>query len=78
MHVHTVRTKYTFGDRVRYVSQFNGSGTGKISGICINGTEPYYYFVDLDDGSGETAGGIFDDDITLLTDDPDVSTPVRV
>jgi hypothetical protein len=78
MHVHTVRTKYTFGDRVRYSSHHNGSGTGTIVGICINGpAEPHYYIIDID-GKPEAAGGIYDDDITLLTDDPGVSTPVRV
>jgi hypothetical protein len=77
MHVHTVRTKYTFGDRVRYASRHNGSGTGTIIGIVFHETPDYYYYIEID-GSREIAGGIMDDDITPLPDDPDVSAPVRV
>ena len=68
MHVHTVRTKYTFGDRVRYSSPQNGSGSGVIVGIVFHATDPPYYYIE--DASGEIAGGIFDADITPLTDDP--------
>jgi hypothetical protein len=78
MHVHSVRTKYTFGDRVRYVSQMNGSGTGTIISIAFHAdSADYYYFIELE-GSREIAGGILDADIIPRTDDPDVSAPVRV
>jgi hypothetical protein len=77
MHVHTVRTRYTFGDRVRYVSQMNGSGTGTIISIAFHETPDYYYFIEID-GSREIAGGILDADITPLTDDPGTATPTRV
>ena len=72
MHVHTVRTKYTFGDRVRYSSPHNGSGTGKIISIVF---EPdfYDYYIEVD-GSREIQGGITDDDITPLTDTSDAPT----
>jgi hypothetical protein len=66
MHVHTVRTRYTFGDRVRYSSQYNGSGTGTIISIAFHqDAADYYYFIEID-GSREVAGGIMDADITLL------------
>jgi len=79
MHVHTVRTKYTFGDRVRYASRSpsNGSGTGTIVSIVFHNDPEYYYYIEVD-GSGEIQGGIYDAEITPLTDDPDVSAPVRV
>lgn len=77
MHVHTVRTKYTFGDRVKYASQFNGSGTGKIIAIDFDDRGLIGYIIERDD-SPYAAGGITDDDITQLIEDPDVSTPVRV
>lgn len=77
MHVHTVRTKYTFGDRVRYVSQMNGSGTGSILLIDFDEQGQVAYTIQVD-GQPDLQGGILDDDITLLTDDPEVSVPVRV
>jgi hypothetical protein len=74
MHVHTVRTKYTFGDRVKYASHFNGSGTGTICGIEFDPTGRISYFIEVD-GSPYVQGGIEDDDITLLTDESDITTP---
>jgi hypothetical protein len=65
MHTHTVRTRYTFGDRVRYSSQYNGSGTGKIVSICFHDSDPPYYYIEVD-GSRDIQGGIMDDEITLL------------
>lgn len=73
MHVHTVRTKYTFGDRVRYASQMNGSGTGTIISIAFHPDPDYYYFIEID-GSREIAGGILDADITPLADTSDAPT----
>ena len=77
MQVHTVRTKYTFGDRVRYSSPMNGSGTGTVISITFHEDAEYDYLIKID-GSREIAGGILDADITPLTDDPNVSAPVRV
>ncbi len=70
MHVHTIRTKYTFGDQVRYQSQspFNGSGTGTIIGINFDQTGWIDYLIEVD-GGRHIQGGITDDEITLLTDD---------
>lgn len=77
MHVHTVRTKYTFGDRVRYASKLQGNGTGKIVNIIVEDDMEYCYFIEVD-GGGDTVFFIRDADITPVTDDPDVSTPHRV
>jgi hypothetical protein len=77
MHTHTVRTKYTFGDRVRYATQWNDAGIGTIVSICFEPDLSYYYFIEVDE-SRDIQGGIEDGDITPLTDDPDVSAPIRV
>ena len=69
MHTHTIRTKFTFGDRVRYQSRspFNGSGTGRVAVVTFDASGYIDYMIELSDGSIQ--GGIAEDEMTRITDD---------
>jgi hypothetical protein len=68
MHTLTIRTKFTFGDRVRFDSRAQGySGIGTIFAITIDAEGQIDYIVEL--GAGEEHDlqpGIYEDEITLL------------
>jgi len=69
MHVHTVHTKFTFGDRVRYDSKHQKrSGTGVIMDITF-GPENYLHYLVVEDSNGECYAGIEEEAITLLVSD---------
>lgn len=67
MHTHTIRTKFTFGDRVRFNSLLNGSGVGTVFAICFDESGGVDYLIQLD-GRDDMQGGIADDEMTLITD----------
>jgi hypothetical protein len=72
MHTLTVRTKFTFGDRVRFDSKVQGcSGSGTICGITMydDGEIDYMIRYITRQGEPETLQpGIVQDEITLLAD----------
>jgi hypothetical protein len=73
MHTITIRTKFTFGDRVRFNSPIQGcSGVGKIWVITVGGDGYVDYMIELD-GSGDLQPGITEQEITLLEDNADLS-----
>ncbi len=67
----TIRTKFTFGDRVRFVPSWHRrGGTGTISHICVEGTGHYYidYGIALESRDGDEQHGVVENEITLLND----------
>ncbi|WP_020475688.1 phospholipase D-like domain-containing protein [Zavarzinella formosa] len=68
MHTHTLRTKYTFGDRVRFNSHTQGiEGTGKIFAITVDSEGQIDYIVDIGRGEySELQNGIYEDEIISL------------
>ena len=69
MHVHTVRTRFTFGDRVRYSStHYREGGIGTVFAICFDASGYIDYLVTPDGRDGELLGGVAEDEMTLLTD----------
>ena len=72
MHAHTIRTKYTFGDRVRFDSTFQRrSGIGTVYAICFSGDGIIDYLIAVDGEDGHIQGGIDEHDMTPLTDSSD-------
>lgn len=73
MHVHTVRTKFTFGDSIRFDSKHQRcSGTGKILDITFDNDGYLAYAVHV--VGGDIQPGIEEEAITLLPDE-DADTP---
>lgn len=73
MHVHTVRTKFTFDDRIRYRSNIDGrSKTGTILAITFGPIFIEYIVRNDIEGNAEATD---DDAATLLTNDQS-DTPV--
>ncbi len=71
MHTLTVRTKFTFGDRVRFVSPTQGcSGTGRIIAITIDDQRQIDYVIAIKCGEDteEMQPGILEQELTLLGD----------
>ena len=69
MHVHTVRTKFTFGDRVRYGSApSREGGTGTVFAISFDASGFIDYLVAPDGRDGELLGGVTEDEMALLSD----------
>jgi len=69
MHTLTVRTKFTFGDRVRFDSRAQQcSGTGTIHGIAIYRAGPMDYLIEVD-GEELIQPGILEDEISYLKAD---------
>lgn len=65
MHTLTVRTKFTFGDRVRFDSPTQqASGTGAIVAITVGPDNQIDYLIDP--GEGYLYGGIMENEITLI------------
>lgn len=72
MHSLTVRTKFTFGDRVRFDSKVQGcSGLGTICGITMHDDGEVDYMIRYMIKQGDQdvlQPGILQDEITLLAD----------
>jgi hypothetical protein len=69
VHTHTLRTKYTFGDRVRFDSPTQRrSGTGTICVITFDGYGRIDYIIEVD-GQPYMQGGILEDEISYLKTD---------
>jgi hypothetical protein len=70
MHTHTIRTRFTFGDRVRYDSKLQRcSGTGTIFVISLDATGRVDYIIEVDRGDfSDLQAGVQEDEITLLAD----------
>jgi hypothetical protein len=68
MHTHTIRTRFTFNDRVRFDSSIQQcSGVGKIYAITFDGDGQFDYMIDTGrDGFREIQPGILENEITLL------------
>jgi hypothetical protein len=69
MHTLTVRTRFTFGDRVRFDSRAQGrSGVGKVFAITIDAEGRIDYMIEMmdRDGFGDLQPGILEDEMTLL------------
>ncbi len=68
MHTLLVRTKFTFGDRVRFDSQAQGySGTGTIFAITIDAENQIDYIIAIRQGEyDELQPGILENEITRL------------
>jgi hypothetical protein len=68
MHTLTIRTRFTFNDRVRFDSPTQQrSGIGKIYAITIDGYGQIDYLIDVGrDGFSDIQPGILEDEITLL------------
>ena len=61
MTIYTIKSEYSFGSQVKFVSKWNGSGEGVIIGIALNDDSSIYYIIQLH--SGDVVGGILPDDI---------------
>jgi hypothetical protein len=70
MHSHTIRTRFTFGDRVRYDSPTQQcKGTGTICAITIGPDHVVDYMIEIErDGYSEIQPGILENEITLAED----------
>jgi hypothetical protein len=69
MHTLTVRTKFTFGDRVRFDSKVQGrGGSGTICGITMYDDGQFDYMIRQEERD-ELQPGILEEEITLLADD---------
>ncbi len=69
MHTLTIRTKFTFGDRVRFDSPTQRrSGTGTIFAITIDAEGLHDYMIDVD-GQDKLQPGILEDEISYLRAD---------
>lgn len=72
MHTHTIRTRYTFGDRIRFSSVVQGlGGTGTVYAICFSGDGIIDYLIAVDGDIGHVRGGIEEHEMTLLTGSSD-------
>ena len=67
MHTLTLRTKFTFGDRVQFASRIQQcAGAGKIFAITIDCDRHFDYMIEVD-GSIEIQPGIQECEITLAS-----------
>ena len=68
MHTLTIRTKFTFGDRVRFDSLTQScSGSGKVHAVTVDAYGYHDYMIEIDNGGHTTLQpGIAEDEITLL------------
>ena len=78
MHTHTIRTKFTFGDRVRFDTKMNGSGIGTVLEIVFGSDGIMYYMIEIDRDSCDIQGGILEDEMTLIEDDAPSDTPTTL
>jgi hypothetical protein len=71
MHTVTVRTKFTFGDRVKFDSPTQSrSGVGKVFAITIDAELHIDYMIEIDRGEyTDLQPGILEDEIMLLDAD---------
>jgi len=70
MHTHTIRTRFTFGDRVRFDSRLQGCmGEGTIFAITFDAEGNIDYMISITGADGITSElqpGILEDEITSL------------
>jgi hypothetical protein len=69
MHTHTIRTRFTFGDRVRFDSQWQRcSGEGKVIDFTVEADGQVDYMIEIlsADGTSTIQPGIQEGEITLL------------
>lgn len=71
MHTLTIRTRFTFGDRVRFDSVLQHCrGTGTISAITVDGDGHIDYLIEISRGDySDLQPGILENEITLLEND---------
>jgi hypothetical protein len=70
MHTLTVRTKFTFGDRVKFDSPTQSrSGVGKVFAITVDAEWHIDYMIEIDRGEYTVQPGILEDEILLLDAD---------
>jgi hypothetical protein len=68
VHTLTIRTKFTFGDHVRFDSHAQGcSGIGTVFAITVDKDGNVDYIVERD-GHSQLQAGILENEATLLTD----------
>jgi hypothetical protein len=77
MHTLTIRTKFTFGDRVRFDSRAQGcSGNGTIFAITIDKEWRIDYIIEIDQGEfSDLQAGILEEEITPWTDGGEARGP---
>ena len=68
MHTHTIRTRFTFGDRVRFDSQMQQlSGEGTVFAITFGADGQIDYLIEIGrDGYSDLQPGILESEMTLL------------
>jgi hypothetical protein len=69
MHTLTIKTKYTFDDRVRFDSKLQGvAGTGRVFAITIDYSGQIDYIIEMETGEGYCGlqPGILEEEITML------------
>jgi hypothetical protein len=74
MHILTITTKYTFGDKVRFDSR-NGKGTGEVFAIEVDKERCILYVIEIDMGAySDLQPGILESEITGMErqDDKDI------
>ncbi|AMV24912.1 hypothetical protein VT84_10975 [Gemmata sp. SH-PL17] len=70
MHTLTVRTRFTFGDRVRFESQLQRcSGIGTVAGIMVSSDGSVDYMIEIAraDGYSDFQPGILEGELALLS-----------
>lgn len=73
MHTHTIRTKFTFGDRVRYSSQLNSTGEGTVVAISFDADSKVCYYIEPD-SKEYWQGGIEEHEMTLIDPEADLAS----
>lgn len=66
MHTHTIRTRFTFGDRIRFNSRMQRcSGEGTVVAFTVGADGQIEYLIEVV-GEENLQPGILEDEITLL------------
>jgi hypothetical protein len=73
MHILTIQTKFTFGDRVHYDSRIQQcSGTGIVYAITVDSERLVDYMIKIDEGGcSNLQPGIQEEELTLLESNPE-------
>ena len=67
MHTHTIRTRFTFGGRVRFDSQMQRcAGEGTVVAITVGAEGQIDYMIEVVGGDDLLQPGILESEITLL------------
>ena len=71
MHTHTFRTRFTFGDRVKFDSRIQqSSGEGKVFAITFGADGQIDYMIEIEkDGYSDLQPGILENEMTLASID---------